>query len=110
MSGLSEKEQAKILRHFLLSSPPGQFGHVERALRKLSPGDLIDRSLPAISKRYNEDQCLPQSVSDTENKVAHFSEMKRKISFSADRDYEGWPHSRDLQRILRSHKQDCPDL
>eukprot|EP00300_Choanocystis_sp_HF-7_P031333 c4058_g1_i1.p1 GENE.c4058_g1_i1~~c4058_g1_i1.p1 ORF type:complete len:293 (-),score=64.40 c4058_g1_i1:74-952(-) len=69
MSELSEKEQAKILRHFLLNSPPGQFNHVERNLRKLVPGDLLDRSLPGIAKRYNEEQCLPQSVPDTDEKI-----------------------------------------
>lgn len=67
---LDEKEQAKIVRHFLLNSPPAQFSNVEKDLRGLvsSPG-LLDRTLPLIAQRYNQDQMLVVTVPDSEHKT-----------------------------------------
>eukprot|EP00298_Acanthocystis_sp_HF-20_P012647 c19992_g1_i1.p1 GENE.c19992_g1_i1~~c19992_g1_i1.p1 ORF type:complete len:289 (+),score=81.71 c19992_g1_i1:28-894(+) len=68
MSGLDEKEKAKIIRHFLLNSPPGQYSNVENDLRILVGSDLIDRTNPLIAKRYNEEQYLIATVPESDDK------------------------------------------
>lgn len=69
MSDLNEKEQAKIVRHFLLNSPPGQFSNVVRDAEQLIEVEgLVDRMLPLVSKRYNEEQMLVASVPDKDTK------------------------------------------
>eukprot|EP00301_Raphidiophrys_heterophryoidea_P011402 c17510_g1_i1.p1 GENE.c17510_g1_i1~~c17510_g1_i1.p1 ORF type:complete len:293 (-),score=77.12 c17510_g1_i1:731-1609(-) len=69
MAGVDEKQKAKIIRHFLLNSPPGQFSNVERDIRTLlGSNDLLDRTLPVIAKRYNEEQLLVVTVPGTEKK------------------------------------------
>jgi len=82
MSDLSDKEKLKIVRHFLLSSPPAQFGNVEKSLRTLVGNDLIDRSLPVIAKRYNEEQLLMASVPDSEVKF-----LITKIGALSEKEY-----------------------
>merc|ERR1712151_86802 len=68
MSELDEKEQGKIVRHFLLNSPPGQFANVQRDIEKIVEVDgLVDRILPNASKRYNEEQLLVVSMPDDED-------------------------------------------
>eukprot|EP00299_Pterocystis_sp_00344_P007650 c2574_g1_i1.p1 GENE.c2574_g1_i1~~c2574_g1_i1.p1 ORF type:complete len:309 (+),score=70.11 c2574_g1_i1:66-929(+) len=65
---VSDKEKAKIIRHFLVNSPPAQFSNVEKSIRALVDADLVDRTLPQIAKRYNEEQLLMGTVPDTETK------------------------------------------
>lgn len=68
-SDLSDVEQAKIARHFLLNSPPGQFSNVQRDLEQIVDEDgLVERILPKVAKKYNEEQMLVCSVPDSDTK------------------------------------------
>lgn len=68
-SDLSDVEQAKIVRHFMLNSPPGQFSNVQRDLEQIVESEgLVERILPKVAKKYNEEQMLVCSVPDSDTK------------------------------------------
>ena len=66
-------DQLRIARHFLLSSPPGQFDHTLRDLHELLSSALTPEWSEEIQKEYNSRsgrealQLDPNAASEIEN-------------------------------------------
>jgi len=50
---ISEQEKIQIARHYLLSSPPGQFNDIYRDLQKIIPGVSLSDNFKSIAREYN---------------------------------------------------------
>ncbi|KAF0980136.1 hypothetical protein FDP41_013785 [Naegleria fowleri] len=70
MSQLSPDETLRIVRHFLLSSPPGQFEDVLYDIRELVANDqLLNTGAFDIFRTYNVEQLIPVEVPNQTYKV-----------------------------------------
>jgi len=67
---LSNEEILRIVRHFLLSSPPGEFEDVLSDVRELVADDeLLNKGAFEIFHTYNVEQLIPVEVPDAEYRV-----------------------------------------
>ncbi|KAL9653844.1 hypothetical protein ABK040_012905 [Willaertia magna] len=82
MSELSTEDILRIVRHFLLSSPPGQFEDVLHDVRELvSNDDLINTGAYDIFRTYNIEQLIPVEVPEKNYKVilSKYNEMEQSV-------------------------------
>jgi capping protein alpha len=69
-SALSKEDILRIVRHFLLSSPPGEFEDVLSDVRELvKDDDLLNKGALDIFHTYNIEQLIPVDVPGTNHKV-----------------------------------------
>jgi capping protein alpha len=70
MSDLTNDEKLRISRHFLLSSPPGEFEDVLSDVRELVGDDeLLNQGAFEVFHTYNIEQLIPVEVPGAEYKV-----------------------------------------
>jgi len=63
--GLSPEDVLRIVKHFLLSSPPGEFEDVLSDVRELvGDDDLLNKGALDIFRQYNIEQLIPVDVPD----------------------------------------------
>jgi len=63
--GLSQEDVLRIVKHFLLSSPPGEFEDVLSDVRELVGDDeLLNKGALDIFRQYNIEQLIPVDVMD----------------------------------------------
>jgi len=62
---LSQEDVLRIVKHFLLSSPPGEFEDVLSDVRELvGDDDLLNKGALDIFRQYNIEQLIPVDVTD----------------------------------------------
>jgi capping protein alpha len=79
MTELSNEDIIRIVRHFLLSSPPGEFEDVLSDVRELIANDeLLNKGAFEIFHTYNVEQLIPVDVPDKDYKVilSKYSEIE----------------------------------
>jgi len=77
---LSTEDKLRIVKHFLLSSPPGEFEDVLSDVRELVNDDeLLNRGAFDIFHTYNVEQLIPVDVPNQNYKV-----LKKKQTYFVD--------------------------